>query len=292
MTGLTAVTPLTDFPMNDGNGRRVLNPATGNNTLIVKATMQTGNPDISPFLDTSRYGIIAVENIINNLPLSNTDIVLTSGGTGYSTNANAVVTITGGGGSGATAAAVVTNNVVTSIYLTNAGSGYETSPTISLTDANTTPGTGATITYNGEDKKTGGNSNVRYITRKVVLADGFDSGDLRVYVTAYKPAAADIRVYYKLLSSADIETFNDKNWQLMTQLSNVNFVSNSPSDYREIAYAPGANGSANNSVSYTSGTTAYNSFRTFAIKIVLTGTDTTDVTKVRDFRAIALPAGS
>jgi hypothetical protein len=290
-TGFLPFTPLTDYPMTDGNGRRVLT-TTANTTLTVKATMATNNPDIAPFIDTSRISMIAVENNINDLPLSNSGIVLSSGGTGYSTNANAIVTITGGGGSGATAAAVVTNNVVTSVYLTAAGSGYETSPTITLTDANTTPGTGATITYNGEDKKSGGNSNVRYITRKVNLADGFDSGDLRVYLTAYKPSSSNIRVYYKVLSISDPDAFEDKNYQLMTQLNNTNFVSANYNDYREISYAPGVNGTANNSVSYTSGSTSFSNFRTFAIKIVLTGTSTTDVPKVRDFRAIALPAGS
>jgi hypothetical protein len=291
-TGFLPFTPLTDYPMTDGYGRRVLNATTGNTTLSVKATMATSNPDIAPFIDTSRMSMIAVENIINDLPLSNSGIVLSSGGTGYSTNANAVVTITGGGGSGATAAAVVTNNVVTSVYLTAAGSGYETSPTITLVDANTTPGTGVTITYNGEDKKSGGNSNVRYITRKVNLADGFDSGDLRVYLTAYKPSGSNIRVYYKLLSISDPDAFEDKNYQLMTQLDNANFVSTSYNDYRELKFAPGVGGTANNSVSYTSGSTSFSNFRTFAIKIVLTGTSTTDVPKVRDFRAIALPAGS
>jgi hypothetical protein len=290
-TGFLPFTPLTDYPMTDGNGRRVLT-TTANTTLTVRATMATSNPDIAPFIDTSRISLIAVENIINDLPLSNSDIVLSSGGTGYSTNANAVVTITGGGGSGATAAAVVTNNVVTSVYLTAAGSGYETSPTFTLVDANTTPGTGVTITYNGEDKKSGGNSNVRYITRKVNLADGFDSGDLRVYLTAYKPSGSNIRVYYKLLSISDPDAFEDKNYQLMTQLDNANFVSTSYNDYRELKFAPGVGGTANNSVSYTSGSTSFSNFRTFAIKIVLTGTSTVDVPKVRDFRAIALPAGS
>jgi hypothetical protein len=290
-TGFLPFTPLNDYPMTDGYGRRVLT-TTANTTLTVKATMATSNPDVAPFIDTSRMSMIAVENIINDLPLSNSGIVLSSGGTAYSTNANAVVTITGGGGSGATAAAVVTNNVVTSIYLTAAGSGYETSPTITLVDANTTPGTGATITYNGEDKKSGGNSNVRYITRKVNLADGFDSGDLRVYLTTYKPSGSNIRVYYKLLSISDSDAFEDKNYQLMTQLNNTNFVSANYDDYREISYAPGVAGTANNSVSYTSGSTSFSNFRTFAIKIVLTGTSTTDVPKVRDFRAIALPAGN
>jgi hypothetical protein len=292
MTGFKSVTPLTNYEMTDGFNRRVLNPTTGNTSLIVRATMATSNPDVSPFLDTSRYGIIAVENRINNLPLSNDDIILVSGGSSYSTNANAVVTITGGGGSGATAAAVVTNNVVTSVYLTSGGSGYTTSPTISLVDANTTPGTGATIVYNGEDSKSGGNSDVRYITRKVTLADGFDSGDLRIYMTAYKPSNSNILVYYKLLSTSDPETLDDKGYQLMTEIGNSNFVSVGPNDYRELSFAPGSGGAANNSVSYTSGSTAYNSFRTFAIKIVMSGSSTVDVPKIRDFRAIALPSGS
>ena len=124
------------------------------------------------------------------------------------------------------------------------------------------------------------------------MADGFDSGDLRVYLTTYKPSGSNIRVYYKLLSTSDADEFDNKGYQLMTQLSNANFVSNSPTDYREIAYAPGYNGTANNNVTYVSGSTAFNSFRTFAIKIVMSGTSTTDVPKVRDFRAIALPSGA
>ena len=291
-TGYKQITPYEDYIMTDGDGRRVLNPLSGNTTMTVRATMTTNNPDVSAFVDTTRFGGIFVENIINDLPLSNSSIVLSNGGTGYSTNANAIVTITGGGGSGATAAAVVTSNVITSIYLTNPGSGYETTPTITITDANTTPGTGATVTYNGEDNKSGGPAAVRYITRRVTLADGFDSGDLRVYLTAYKPTGSDIRVYYKLLSTSDPDEFDNKNYQLMTKINNSDFVSVGPSDYREVVYAPGTNGFANNSISYTSGSTAFNSFRTFAIKIVLSGTDTTDVPKVRDFRAIALPAGN
>ena len=78
----------------------------------------------------------------------------------------------------------------------------------------------------------------------------------------------------------------------MTQLSNSNFVSVNEEDYREISYAPGTNNTANNAVSYTSASTGYNTFSTFAIKIVMTGTSTVDVPKVRDFRAIALPAGA
>ena len=290
LTSYYSINPNENYYMTDSDGRRVLNPTTGNTSFILKTVMSTTNPHVSPIIDTTRFGGIFVENIINNLPLSNTGINITNGGTGYSTNANAVVTISGGGGSGAIAAAVLTANVVTSVYLTSVGSGYVTSPTITIADANTTPGTGATIVYNGEDKKSGGNAATRYMTRRVSLADGFDSGDLRVYLSGYKPSGSDILVYYKILSKSDSETFDTKDYQLMTQLDNINFVSTFDGDYREITFAPGVNNIANNSVTYTTSSSSFNTFKTFAIKIVMTGTNTTDVPKVQDVRVIALPA--
>jgi hypothetical protein len=126
--------------------------------------------------------------------------------------------------------------------------------------------------------------------RRVTLADGFDSGDLRVYLTGYKPSGSNIHVYYKILSKSDSDTFDTKNYQLMTEIGNGNFVSLSDSDYRELVFAPGISGAANNAVTYTTDTSSFNSFKTFAIKIVMSGTNTTDVPKVRDVRAIALPA--
>jgi hypothetical protein len=292
-TGLTAglkpITPTRDYIMNDDGGRRVL--TTQNNSFIVQATMSTIDPAVSPVIDTTRFGIIAVENIINNLPLQNNGFTIVSGGSGYANSTDVTVSITGGDGSGATAAATVVSNTVTAITLTNVGSGYTTSPTITITPGSG-GGSGASVTYNGEDKKSGGNADARYITRKVTLADGFDSGDLRVYLTAYKPSDSNINVYYKLLSQSDPDEFDDKNYQLMTQLGNESFVSVNNSDYRELTFAPGINGSANNAVSYTSGSTSYHSFRTFAIKIVMSGTSTVDVPKIRDFRSIALPEGT
>jgi hypothetical protein len=292
--GLTSFLPINakeDYAMDDGNGRRVLNSTTGNTTFIMKATLSTTNPDITPALDTTRFSGLFIENNINALPLINSGFVIANGGTLYANSADVTVTISGGGGSGATATATVTSNAITAIALTNAGSGYTTSPTITITPGSG-GGSGASITYNGEDKKSGGNSNVRYITRRVTLADGFDSGDLRVYLTAYKPTGANIHVYYKVLSGSDSDVFDDKNYQLMAELGNANFVSTNKKDYRELTFAPGLSGAANNTITYASGSTAYNSFKTFAIKVVMSGTDTTDVPKVRDLRAIALPSGA
>jgi len=287
--GFKAITPQQDYEMEDGLGRRVITPSS--DSLVLRATMQTTNPDVSPVIDTTRVGTIVVENIINNLPLREKDIVIVSGGSGYANSADVNVTITGGNGSGASASANVVANTIDQIFITNPGAGFTTSPTFTITSGSG-GGSGAVVLYNGEDKKSGGNSDVRYITRRVTLADGFDSGDLRVYLTAYRPSGANIHVYYKILSKSDPDAFTDKNYQLMTQLGNPNFVSTSDFDYRELKFAPGENGVPDNSVSYVSDDgTSHSSFRTFAIKIVLSGTSTVNVPKVRDVRVIALPAG-
>jgi hypothetical protein len=110
-------------------------------------------------------------------------------------------------------------------------------------------------------------------------------------MTAYKPKESKIYVYVKLLSVSDSDTFDNKEWQLLTQLGNANFVSTNSNDYRELTFAPGLNGVTDNTISYTSNGIIYPTFRTFAVKIVMAGTNTADVPKIRDFRAIALPAG-
>ena len=96
----------------------------------------------------------------------------------------------------------------------------------------------------------------------------------------------------KRKARTDVDDFDDKEYQLMTQLGDTNYISLNSNDLREFTFAPGISGSANNSVSYTAGSTAYRNFRTFSIKIVLTGTNPTDPPRIRDLRAIALPEGT
>jgi hypothetical protein len=287
VTGYLPILQLQDYS-DDGYGRRVI--TTSNSSLTLRATLTSLNPTISPIVDSSRVGFTIVQNIINDLPLRNSDIFITSSGTGYANSTDVTVSITGGSGSGATAAATVSANIISSVYITNGGSGYTTSPTITLT-AGSGGGSGAVVTYNGEDKIIGGNSDVRYMTRKVILNDGFDSGDLRVYLTGYKPSQSNIYVYYKILSKSDNDLFDNKNYQLMTELGNPNFVATGQGDFRELVFAPGTDGVANNAVGYTTSSTGFSTFRTFAIKVVLTGQNTVDVPLVRDIRAIAFPAG-
>jgi hypothetical protein len=132
--------------------------------------------------------------------------------------------------------------------------------------------------------------------KKVVLAPGNDSGDLRVYYTAYKPLGTAVYVYYKILNSLDTATFESGNWQLMTTVGNPNTYSTSRTDLYEFEAAPGifASNLPDNSISYTSSLTGqtYNSFIQFAIKVVLATSDNTNVPFLTDIRALALPAGT
>jgi hypothetical protein len=64
-----------------------------------------------------------------------------------------------------------------------------------------------------------GNSLSKYISKKVVLADGQDAEDLRVYLTATRPINSDIKVYAKFLGSDDPEEFSTKLWTPLSYLN-------------------------------------------------------------------------
>jgi hypothetical protein len=285
-----------DIYLNDGNGERVILPYS-NNSFILNATLSSTDSYVSPVISDAGLSAFVINWNINNCSLSNSLIQLASGGTGYSNNANLSVTIsapTGIGGSPAIAAANVQNGVIKSIYITNGGSGYLTTPTITITDANTAgPGTGASANIIGETSQVGGPALAKYVTRPIQLAQGNDSGDLNVYLTAYRPPNTDINVYYKILNRNDTQGLNSSSWQLMTKINNSNTqFSLARTDTYEYAFAPGTTGVDQGYVSYVSATTGqtYTSFSQFAIKIVLTTTDNTSVPFVTDMRALALPS--
>jgi hypothetical protein len=72
-----------------------------------------------------------------------------------------------------------------------------------------------------------------------------------------------------------------------------NSFSLSRSDVREYVAAPGLNNQANNQITYTSSSgTTFTSFSQFAIKIVLSTSDTTKAPVINDLRVLALPSGS
>lgn len=82
-----------------------------------------------------------------------------------------------------------------------------------------------------------GNSLCRYISQPIVLADGQDSEDMKVYLSAYRPYNTDVEVYVKFLSSSDPQTLADKDWTKMNNSSSELYCSPVDRyDFKEFVY--------------------------------------------------------
>ena len=278
--------------LNDNRGERLL-IANSETSFSLYGQLSSQDNAVSPVISDAGTSVFAVQYDINNCELSNSLISIVSQGNSYATG-NTTVTIsapTGANAVQAYASPVIGAGKITSIYLTTPGSGYIETPTISI---NVSGGSaaGASATITGETSKSGGPAATRYITKKVVLDAGFDSGDLNVYLSAYRPAGTDIQVYYKILNRNDTQGFADGSWKLMTKTKNSGTLySKQRGDLHEYTFAPGSLGLEQGYVSYvsTNGQT-YNSFNQFAIKIVLVTKDKTVIPYLTDMRCIALPS--
>jgi hypothetical protein len=253
--------------------------------------MTTSDPNVSPIISDDGVSLYSVKYIINNMGIGNNVISITNPGNGYTSPVVTITPASGDTGTGASAVAVANSTgAITNIYMVNPGSGYTMTPTISITGSNTATAVASII---GETSSKGGNAYAKYFTKKVVLTPGNDSGDLRVFYTAYRPTGTNIYVYYKILSTQDTQPFESGNWQLMTTIKNNGVYSTNRNDLYEFECAPGINGAANNTISYTNinGQT-FTNFIQFAIKVVMATNDNTNPPFLTDLRALALPAGT
>ena len=273
--------------------RRIV--AGNNESLLVKVDLSTNDSYVSPSIDLERLSGVATEYLINDAGISVSDITLTNLGQ-HSNAANITVTFSAPDRSGGvTANAYVaalsavtgyTGNV-SIIVVDNPGSGYYRAPTMTLSEPAAT--TNATAVVAGENGASGGNCRARYVTKPITLADGFDAGDLRVYLDCNRPVGTDINVYYKVKSGEDSQAFEDKKWQLMSKV-NDNF-SKDQNQMIELEFRPSLDV---NKISYVENGITYplgDKFKYYAIKIVLTAESPTVVPYVTNYRAIATPAG-
>jgi hypothetical protein len=256
----------------------------------VQATLKSDNRYVSPVIDTTQFNMTYKENKIGPGGLRAENVFVKNGGSGY--NATDTFTTQGGGGSGAVltvpANGRAADGEITALTLTTAGSGYHSSPTIIPSSVN---GTGAEISYSGEDQKSGGNSDSRYITRIVNLKAGLDASDLRVFLTAHKPLGTEFHVYYKVISSEDNDLFENKKWVRMIPEDEAQFNARIPGQrVEDIAMSEYEfNTGENERITYEdSNGNLYDTFQAFAIKIVMFSDDAVKYPILEDLRAIAL----
>jgi len=277
------------------SGRRRVIPASNTTAFQSQVTVDTNDNYVSPFFNAENYNILVSQNIINNGELYNTSVTVTNDGF-HSNASNVVVTISDSnlypGETGARATANVTLNAsgnVTSVNIINAGKGYVESPTITIAEPGRAANATAVIT--SEDSKFGGNALARYITRKVTLADGFDSGDLRVTLKAIRPQGTHIAVYYKVQSDSDSRNFSDIKWRRMYLENDV--ISPDLNTAIDFKYNPSSDPRINK-ISYIEDGVTYpigGTFKYFAIKIVMLAECGCVAPTIRNLRAISLPEG-
>jgi hypothetical protein len=124
-----------------------------------------------------------------------------------------------------------------------------------------------------EDLPSGGTTEAKYISKRVVLAEGQDANDLQVYLSAYKPAETDIKVYAKFLNGDDGELIDEKYWTLLEQTTPASTISSrvDRNDFKEFQYGvpagftPNSNPSAYFSVSINSNSGVSNTADTISI---------------------------
>lgn len=285
-----------DLETSTKTGARRRRIVAGNNeSFLVKADLTTTDPYVAPALDIERMSAVATEYLINDAGISFADITFTNLGQ-HSNAANITVTFSAPDrADGTTANAYVkalssvtgyTGNV-SIIVVDDNGSGYYKAPTITISEPSAT--TNATAVVAGENGSSGGNCRARYVSKTVTLADGFDAGDLRVYLDCNRPVGTDVVVYYKIKSGDDPQPFEDKKWQLMYKV-NDNFSKDS-NQIVELEYRPSLDV---NQASYIEDGVTYplgGKFKYYAIKIVMTASSVSVIPHVRNFRAIATPAG-
>lgn len=265
----------------------------GNATAEFKATLTTASQYVSPVVDLNRAQSIFVHNIINDddpdvLTLANTTVGANTVVVGDKIVANS--SVVQGVVTTANVVSVVGNVVITDTNGFRAGEIYtvQTSAGVSKGISNT-----ITTVVQTENLSSGGNLLNKYISKTVTLADGQDAEDILVKLTAYKPNGSDVKVWIKIKHGEDSEAFDQKPWILLDYNQNFYSSAANQSDFIEIDYTvPAAyqgtyNGTAD-VIKYTSGGTTFYTFKQYAVKIGLIGTNSANVPRVGDLRVIAL----
>lgn len=83
-----------------------------------------------------------------------------------------------------------------------------------------------------------GGANARYISKIITLEDDMEAEDLKLYITANKPANTNIHVYTKIWNASDPQSFDDKVWSKMVlESSEAARNTNDPDEYLEYVYS-------------------------------------------------------
>lgn len=258
--------------------------------FTVNINISTTDDTVSPLISLESLHFNAWENFIDNGEINDEDFNIIVPGAGYSNSNTILVSSTTGSGAIITMKTDGVNGNVLGVNVQSSGINYTDDFTISYPDTSDPSGNvtaNAVVVLNSEYDSSGGPCLARYITKAITLADGFDAGDLRIFLAANKPAGTEVHVFCKVLSGSDVTPFKERPYQKLECFNPTVSPSINENEFREYEYRPSL---TQNQLIYTSedGVT-YDTFKTFSIKIVMTSEDTCVVPRIKDLRVIALP---
>jgi hypothetical protein len=270
-----------------GNRRKEIQNQ-GDFTLNI--SISTQDDTVSPLISLESLFFNAWENFIDNAEINEEDFNIIVPGAGYSNSNTIVVVSSAGAGANVRMKTDGIKGNVVGVTVYSSGIGYIDDFTITYADTLDPSGNvtaNAVIVLNSEYDSSGGPCLARYITKTITLADGFDAGDLRIFLSANKPAGTEVHVFCKVLSGSDVTQFKDRPYQKLECFNPTISPSININEFREYEYRPSL---TENQLIYTSqdGVT-YDTFKYFSIKIVMTSQDTCVVPRIKDLRVIALP---
>jgi len=195
-------------------------------SLNARATMSTSNKYISPYIDLERVHVIPENLQINNLTqteTSGTVSVTASNNLVSGTDTLFLTEITAGQYIKVGDELRRVSSVTDDLNLLTVNNFATTQTGVSLyTQVEEAP----SLPYSSES---------RYISRRVALNDGFEASDINVYVDVNRPAATDIKVYYRILNESDSDSFDDKFYREMT-LEGTPAITQDTKSYTEEKY--------------------------------------------------------
>ena len=130
----------------------------------------------------------------------------------------------------------------------------------------------------------------KYISKTVELAEDLDAEDLNLYLTGYRPAGTDIKVYIRPQHAQDSSAEDTIDWIELEVIEGAQTFSSSSNleDYREYRYAVAAANKDTGVLTYTSDAGTFVGYRKFAIRIDLIADSIHNAPFVKDYRGIAL----
>ena len=263
-------------------------------TAMVQGTLATTTTNISPLVDVEKSHFIALENHV--------DIVNTvSAYTVAVTNSSSTVT-----GTSTTFTDIATADyVVPGAVLRNLND--KVIGVVKSVDSNTLLTLHANyvgVTFSGEqmyiDNAASSETTVRvgqYITKNVMLANDQDADDIIVYLNAAIPSGTNVLVYAKLLSAADSSGMDTRIWTLLEKQNASSALGIAKYQYvlkkNAIDNLTAVGGLSSGDIfSYKSldAVSSYTTFKTFAVKIVMTTTNPAVVPSVFSMGTLAVLA--